>query len=93
MKLSPVTSLPHPMQPVGLDEENRARFKQNDIVRFLYDFSRGKGMGLDELAGMPWGQDTWDHFHQLIGYSVDGYSELSLVSAEAKELADKLAGY
>lgn len=77
----------HPMQPLVL-EDGRTSFKHNKIVAFLLKFARGKGVGLNELADMPWSQEDWDQFYQLIGYDFSGYLELSLVSDEAKDRAE-----
>jgi len=77
----------HPMQPLEHDPDGYLRFKANPIVRFLLTFSRGKGVGLCELGEMPWSQEDWDQFYQLIGTSLDGYHEKSLISDGAKAKA------
>ena len=81
----------HPMQPIEFSDPEHpqsVRFKPNGIVRFLLNFSHGKGVGLNELGDMPWPQEDWDQFYQLIGMSVSGYSDCSLVSNEAKDAAE-----
>ena len=69
----------HPVQPLEQDSEGKLRFKQNKIVRFLKDTSQ---YDLNKLAVMPFDQEDWEQFAQLIGYSLDGFSELSYVSDE-----------
>lgn len=46
-----LSKLAHPMQPIGFDESNTVRFKQNAIVRFLLDAcSAGYKFNLNDLA-------------------------------------------
>lgn len=70
----------HPNQPLAKDNENILRFKQNSIVRFLLDAGP---FDMNQLAFMPFGQEDREQFAQLIGYSLDGFGELSYVSDEA----------
>ena len=77
----------HPNQAVYMDGK-RARFRANKIVRFLVDFAQSKGIGLNELGSMPFDAADRMQLAQLIGYSVDGYAELSYVSDESKYQAD-----
>lgn len=81
-------SLQNPDQPVYLDEEHVARFKANTLVRYLLD--RG-GIDLNHLAGIAYlfPRTDWEQFYQLIGYSVSGYGDLSGVSQESVERADR----
>lgn len=81
----------HPMQPLEITPDNVLRFKQNEIVRFLLDHAQQTGMDLNKLAIMSFKTRDWDQFHQLTGYSVSGYCELSHVSEAAKDRADKAA--
>lgn len=76
----------HPLQPIELDERGIARFKSNAIVCYLLD--NGK-TGMNELALMPFSQEDREQFAQLIGYSLCGFGELSYVSDETYEDADK----
>lgn len=69
-----------PMQPIVLDDRGRPVFQENPIVRFLLDWAKARGMGLNELQMMSFDNCDREHFAQLIGYSVGGYSELSYVS-------------
>ncbi len=79
---------PHPMQPVYLTEGGIARFRKNDIVRFLIDFATGKGVSMNELALMPFSREDREQFAQLIGYSVSGFGDLSYASDEVVTEAD-----
>lgn len=81
----------HPMQPIELDETGTPRFKVNEIVRFLVDWGRSRGMGLNELAAMPFKREDFEQLAQLIGYSVSGFGDLSYASDEVVEAADKEA--
>lgn len=83
----------HPMQPL-YDNNGVTRFKPNKIVRFLLDWSQNKGMGLNELAMLPFDDEDREQLAQLIGYSISGYGELSYVSNEsytkARQRADEI---
>lgn len=73
----------HPIQPVVLDEDGRARFVENRIVRFLLD---QYGPGLQDLSvRFGSGRDDaeraderadWEQLFMLIGYSVSGFADL-----------------
>lgn len=81
---------PHPMQPVEFDPDGTARFKQNALVRFLVDWSRDCGMGLNGLALLPGiSNDDWTQLAQLIGYSVSGAGELSYFDRQILARADR----
>lgn len=69
------------MQPVYLDSEGVARFKENAIVRFLLDDGPNS---MNRLAIMPFTDEDREQFAQLIGYSVGGFSDLSYVSEKAR---------
>lgn len=81
--------MPHPMQPIGLDARGVARFKMNEIVRFLLDSH--PTIGLNELAGMDFSVEDQEQFAQLIGYSLGGYAELSYVTDDSYAKADAMA--
>jgi hypothetical protein len=78
----------HPMQPLVRDGEGTIRFKANEIVRYLLD--NGK-IDMNDLAEQNFSQDDRTQFAQLIGYSVDGFHELSYVSDEDALAASKKA--
>lgn len=70
------------------------RFRENPIVRALYDHGVRTGLGLNELvAGLAgeFPQRDWEQFYQLIGYSVAGYHELPRVSDDAARAASAAA--
>lgn len=74
----------HPIQPLEPDKNGRMRFKKNAIVEFLLD----KGpFDMNVLAGKDFPQEDWVQFAQLIGYSLDGFGELSYVTDDVYETA------
>lgn len=83
----------HPMQPIVLDGEGVARFKQNALVRYLLGAG---GIDLNQLAMLP-NIPNEDHMQlaQLIGYSVSGFGDLSYadptVVAEADAMVEELS--
>lgn len=83
----------HPMQPIVFVDKV-ARFKKNNIVRFILDALREKnGIGLNELNLMPFPAEDWEQFMQLIGYSVSGYGDLNLrpsVVSKADAMVEEL---
>jgi hypothetical protein len=82
----------HPMQPLELDEDGTVRFRKNKIVRLLLDTGK---FTLNDLASMLQqdmiDQADYTHLMQLIGYSVDGYGELSTSPPELVEHAEQQA--
>lgn len=77
----------HPMQSVHFDAQGTARFIKNDIVAYLLD----KGpFDMNHLAMQGFPREDAEQFAQLIGYSVDGFAELSYVSKKAIQLADTM---
>lgn len=73
------------MQPVYVDENEMPRFKPNALVRYLLNAG---GVDLNQLAMLPnISQEDWEQFYQLIGYSINGYDELSKVSDASKKEA------
>jgi hypothetical protein len=74
------------MQPIVMIGK-QARFKKNVLVRYLLDAG---GIDMNQLASLPSiPQTDREQFAQLIGYSVDGFAELSYVSEKAIREADK----
>lgn len=78
----------HPIQPIALDKHGVARFKENKIVSFL--LNNGKH-DMNSLACEDFSQEDREQFAQLIGYSLRGFGELSYVSDETYEAAERLA--
>lgn len=78
----------HPMQPVEFDKYGTIRFKENKIVRFLYDTSKNK---LNELSCMDFSDEDMNQLAQLMGGSICYYGECDYVSDEDYYRAEKLA--
>lgn len=78
----------HPMQGIYIAPDGVVRFRQNQIVRFLLDNSRHN---LNELTLMGFSDEDWIQFHQLTGYSVSGYGDLSVVPQAVRDAADHRA--
>lgn len=77
----------HPMQPLIQDHDTATiRFKQNAIVRYLVD----KHGDYDLLMRLG-SKDDYTQLMQLIGYSVSGFGDLSVVDDSVKDLADRQA--
>jgi DNA-binding CsgD family transcriptional regulator len=85
----------HPMQPVVLDADGTVRFKANRVVRWMYEQLKQRGLSLNEIYAAhdveSEDRDDYQHLMQLIGYSVDGYGELSTSDPEIVQVADRLA--
>lgn len=79
------------MQPLTKDADGTVRFKANAIVRFLLDWSSNRGMSLNDLALIPFSADDRQQFAQLIGYSLNGFDELSYVDDVTFEMAANIA--
>ena len=60
------------------------RFVENKIVNYLLD---NGGIGLNDLAVIPFDNEDREQFAQLIGYSLSGYSDLSYVSDDSYDKA------
>lgn len=78
--------VPHPIQPLIIDSAGVVRFKANAIVRFLLNDGPND---MNRLALIEFSQEDREQFAQLIGYSLDGFSELSYVSDKTYEKAAK----
>lgn len=82
----------HPIQPIVKDPQGTLRFKENAIVIFLLEFGEKNGVGMNELAAMPFSKEDRAQFAQLIGYSLCGFSELShYVSGDDYAAAEEMA--
>jgi hypothetical protein len=77
----------HPMQPISLDRYKVARFKVNEIVRFLLDAGP---FDMNQLACMKFSKDDRWQFAQLIGYSVSGIGDLHYADPEQLAEADRI---
>src|SRR5580704_7043750 len=78
----------HPMQPLVKDKAGTIRFKENAIVVHLLDHG---GFDMNKLAVLKFSREDREQFAQLIGYSVDGSSELSYVHLSTSALAYAIA--
>lgn len=68
-----------PDQPLFEDEDGVTRFQPNAIVNYLLSWTRARGLGLNELAEMDFPIADREQLAQLIGYSWDGFQDLSYV--------------
>lgn len=75
----------HPMQPLVNDTDATLRFHANELVKYCV-----MRIGLNELARMPFSPADWGQVAQLLGYSLDGFRELSYVSDYDKGRAELL---
>lgn len=74
LKMIPkLEELTHPMQPLGMDDNDTLRFKGNAIVNTLLDTGK---LDMNDIAGMPFSKEDRVQFAQLIGYSLCGFGEL-----------------
>lgn len=65
-------------QPVIVSPSDVPRFRENALVRYLLSVAQDKGLGLSHMASLPnIPQEDWDQLAQLLGYSIEGYAELS----------------
>ena len=78
----------NPMQPLVM--KDKIRFKENEIVSYLLNHG-GLDMNKLSVECRNASQDDWQQFYQLIGYSLNGYSELRLVSDKSYNKACKKA--
>lgn len=84
-------SIRNPMQPLEHDG-SQMRFRDNKIVRTIFDLGKLDMNDLRRLHEItPFPQTDWEQFYQLIGYSLNGYAELSLVSDESLAEANEAA--
>lgn len=84
----------HPMQPLEMVDDV-LRFKQNTIVRALVDRDQEHGGGLNRISvevlnGLTPVED-YTQLMQLIGYSVSGYGDLTIVPKADRIKADDMA--
>jgi hypothetical protein len=78
----------HPLQPLEQDKYKVIRFKDNKIVQYVLD---NGGVDLNQITRVSseegFSRDDRIQFAQLIGYSVNGFGELSYVTDRAYERA------
>lgn len=81
----------HPMQPIVRDEEGRLRFKANNIITYFAWHGIIDINDIKSLDFSRYGVTDEDRMQlaQLLGYTVDGYCELSYVSDESCNKANE----
>lgn len=72
-----------PDQPIVVSD-TETRFKPNKIVKFLID-SGSVDLNLLSAIAYLFTPADWEQFYQLIGYSVEEFCNMSVVSDEARE--------
>ncbi|MND26357.1 hypothetical protein D3C80_168040 [compost metagenome] len=77
-----------PMQPLIRDDHGRCRFKENTIVSHLLHHG---GINLNDLVTHSFLIEDWEQFHQLTGYDLSGFGELTYVSDETYGVAARMA--
>jgi len=77
----------HPIQPI-IDNDGAFRFKGNKIVRHLLD---NGPFDMNDLAVQDFSDEDREQFAQLIGYSLNGFSELSYASNDTYHAACKMS--
>ncbi|WP_323946625.1 hypothetical protein [Aeromonas hydrophila] len=77
----------HPFQPI-VKREGVIRFKENKIVCHLLDHG---GITMNDLSILDFSVEDREQFAQLIGYSLNGFGELSYVRSDTYETAAKIA--
>lgn len=65
------------VQPLIKDEHGVVRFKANAIVVAMWKHGSKTGFGMNELQAMDFTKEDRQQFGQLLGYSLDGYYNLS----------------
>lgn len=78
----------HPIQPLVQATDGTVRFKANKIVKFLLDAGP---FDLNKIACMEFSQNDREQFAQLIGYSLNGFGELSYVRNTTYDTAAVMA--
>lgn len=78
----------HPLQKIIKSKNGVHRFTENKIVSYLLK----RASDLNELSVMTqrgdFDREDYEQLMGLIGYSIGGYCELSLVSETAKNMAE-----
>jgi hypothetical protein len=72
--------------PITRDDDRGQIRKENKLVHFLVEEYKG---GLNKLSRIPCDPEDYEQLMQLIGYSICGYTELSMISEESKEQSSR----
>jgi hypothetical protein len=70
----------HPVQPLITDDDGVTRFKENPIVRYLLETHGSHD--LNSLHLIPFDNEHWVQFHQLIGVSLQLFADIDYISDE-----------
>lgn len=79
------------MQPIHTDERGKIAFVENKLVRHLLNFATPRGCGMNELYHVECSPEDREQFAQLIGYTIEGYGELSYVRNDSYAAASQRA--
>jgi len=80
-----------PIQPIYKDKDGKPRFLSNKIVEHLLMLCKANGLcDLCKLSMLDFSNEDREQFAQLIGYSLNGFSELDFVSNETYSAAYKI---
>lgn len=71
----------HPAQAIYVDAAGTARFRVNSIVRWLLDSGPHD---MNRVALERFDVEDRQQFAQLIGYSINGYNELSYAESDPR---------
>ena len=77
----------HPMQKTYIDESDRLRFVENKIINHLVTHCMDLNTICQGVLDGQFPREDYEQLMGLVGYSLDGYQEISMVSDEAKDLA------
>lgn len=80
--------LKHPLQPMFKDKNGTLRFKPNRIIEYLFETRK---LDLNELSKMDFPDEDREQIAQLLGYSLNGFGELSYVTDDTYYAAEKIA--
>ena len=81
----------HPNQPIVVAKDGCIRFEENKIVHKLLKFATERGYGLNEIIVEFRDDEDYIQLMQLIGYSVSGYGDLSVIPKKEVKRADRKA--
>jgi hypothetical protein len=79
-----------PLQPIVLDD-GKARFVSNKVIVWMMEELRRKGTTLNDYPFEVFPIADIEQFYQLIGYSISGFGELSVVTTETFDRAERKA--
>lgn len=80
----------YPIQPIVTDKNGTMRFKENQIVRDLFDTHPSLDMNL--LAALKYSAEDRQQFAMLIGYTIGGFNDLSYVTDDVCDAVNTRVG-